>query len=398
MKKIVLDPYLYFILSSIISWYTGDSKWFLYTLGAYFILLSFGIIYVGITHDTKPKPIKNLKEHPWFNNKKNEQKENIPRTSVDPLNAEYVKELIYSRDTIYTSIKTLFAEKDMKDASKKLDHYSKTSFTKYGNHYDNIYKKYRKKSPKTTEEANKYLDSFIDEYEKAMENLGHRLIKEEQKERDKLLEDIIKKHKKFEREKEFMELSSKVGNELAKYITKYPLSPEEVGLRYEQYIGYLYEEKGCEVIYNGATKGKNDGGIDLIVKIKKKTLIVQCKNIRRKNNIHENVVNQLNTVYQKYAKKNPREEVSPMLITTHDNLDKEAMESLEIFNILHTIIPMTYKYPMIKCNINKTSGAKIYHLPIDGQYKYIKIRRKQGNFYSWNPSEAERYGFIRTQN
>lgn len=358
----------------------------IFELFGIFIAIAFVLLRLSPAKE-KPSPIKKLDDHPWFQDKKK---------YINPIQEEYVKNLTSSKNTIYVSIKTLFIENNMIEVSKKLDYYSQTNFTKYGNHYNNIYKRYKNKCPKTKEEANIYRENFIIEYEKSIEKLGERLIKEDKEEKDRLLKEIINRNKKFEREKKFIKLSSKVGQELAKYITKFPLSSEEVGLRYEQYIGYLAEKQGFEVVYHGATKGKKDGGIDLIAKKDGKTIIVQCKNIREKNKIHENVVNQLNTVYQKYQLKNPTEQVTPRLITTHDNLDNEAKESVELFKISHVVIPMSYDYPMVKCNINKTK--KLYHLPTDAQYSKIKIRVKQGNYYCYSPEEAEKGGFCRSEN
>ena len=310
---------------------------------------------------------------------------------IENIRTEYNKELANRQKHIFDSYLVTYPE-----LAEEITRLTSTKFTKYGNYYDNICRKYYKKYPKTFTEANNYLESFYTDYNKSLLKLVKRLQKEYDKKQKEIKLQAEKKVKKLKKEEEFNQLSKDVGVEVAKYITKNPLTSEEVGLRYEQYIGYLYEEEGFEVIYNGATQGKKDGGRDLIVTINKTTLIVQCKNIRVSNEIHENAVNQLNTVYQKYARKHSEEEVSPRLITTHDNLDEEARDSLEMFAIRHKVIPMSYNYPMIKCNINKATGKKIYHLPTDGQYNRIKIRKRQGNFYSWSPSEAEQYGFTRT--
>lgn len=52
-------------------------------------------------------------------------------------------------------------------------------------------------------------------------------------------------------------------------------------------------------------------------------------------------------------------------------------------------------YPCVKCNINKTSGEKIYHLPFDQQYDRIKIDINKGECYVFTVKEAENLGFRR---
>ena len=50
---------------------------------------------------------------------------------------------------------------------------------------------------------------------------------------------------------------------------------------------------------------------------------------------------------------------------------------------------------MIKCNINKVTREKIYHLPIDQQYDKILIGDEEGEFYFLTTKEAEKEGFRR---
>ena len=52
------------------------------------------------------------------------------------------------------------------------------------------------------------------------------------------------------------------------------------------------------------------------------------------------------------------------------------------------------KYPMIKCNINPSSGEKIYHLPFDQQYDKV-LCINQGECYVSTVKEAEKLGFRR---
>ena len=51
---------------------------------------------------------------------------------------------------------------------------------------------------------------------------------------------------------------------------------------------------------------------------------------------------------------------------------------------------------MIKCNINRLSGEKIYHLPFDINYDKTVIDPAQGEFYAATVQQAESAGFRRT--
>lgn len=70
-------------------------------------------------------------------------------------------------------------------------------------------------------------------------------------------------------------------------------SNREIGLEYERYIGYLYEQDGYSVTYHGIEHGLEDLGRDLICEKNGCVDIVQCKCWSKKKQIHENHINQL---------------------------------------------------------------------------------------------------------
>ena len=49
-------------------------------------------------------------------------------------------------------------------------------------------------------------------------------------------------------------------------------------------------------------------------------------------------------------------------------------------------------FPPIKCNVNKNTGEKIYHLPFDRHYDLVKINAK-GKGYKFEIAEAIQEGF-----
>lgn len=183
----------------------------------------------------------------------------------------------------------------------------------------------------------------------------------------------------------------------------------EIGLEYERYIGYLYEQEGYNVTYHGIEKGFEDLGRDLICKKDGYTDIVQCKCWSKKKQIHENHINQLygTTIMYKIKKereakgKNNRynllidmeEIISPVFVSTTE-LSETALTFAKYLGINVKIIPLK-PYPIIKCNISQRTGEKIYHLPFDQQYDRCIINPKSGEFYAMTIAEAEAKGFRR---
>ena len=62
---------------------------------------------------------------------------------------------------------------------------------------------------------------------------------------------------------------------MKKFWRTHGLTSEEIGRRYEIYIGWYYETRGWKVKYNGAIMGLEDSGIDLICTKGNKILIIQ---------------------------------------------------------------------------------------------------------------------------
>ena len=52
-------------------------------------------------------------------------------------------------------------------------------------------------------------------------------------------------------------------------------------------------------------------------------------------------------------------------------------------------------FPRIKCNINRTTKEKIYHLPFDQKYDDVIIEPSRGEFFAKTVAEAEEKGFRR---
>jgi len=166
-------------------------------------------------------------------------------------------------------------------------------------------------------------------------------------------------------------------------------SSEELGARYERQIGYIYEQQGDRVEYNGIYYGKKDKGIDLIIKKKNVHYVIQCKNYSSTHEIHLNTIDQFNSVINRYKRENKGQKVYGILCTSNDNLDADAKKELEILDITHNVEPYSVNYPLVKCK----KESMIYHLPCNANYDRIKINIKKGDIYLETPQEAIDKGF-----
>lgn len=181
----------------------------------------------------------------------------------------------------------------------------------------------------------------------------------------------------------------------------------EIGRDYERYIGYLYEQKGFNVQYRGIIDGLEDLGRDLICTKGNITHVVQCKCWSSKKLIHEKHINQLlgTTVMYYLSKINKNGNISdfykllktkqllPVFVTSTNYSDTATLFASSLGVELRDNIKLE-SYPMIKCNINKSTKEKIYHLPFDQQYDKVVID-SDGEFYAMKIIDAESKGFRR---
>lgn len=193
---------------------------------------------------------------------------------------------------------------------------------------------------------------------------------------------------------EYQNLTTKEKYQLAldRYIHK-PKSNWQVGIDYERYIGYLYEQKGYRVKYNGALSGLEDMGRDLIATSGKYIIVIQCKRWAQEKTIHEKHIFQLFGSMVLAEIENPGKIVRGLFVTT-TKLSDTAIQCAKHLGIEIVQNKPMADYPMIKCNISK-DGEKIYHLPFDQQYDKIMLNPKDGDFYCKTISEAEDKGFRR---
>lgn len=167
----------------------------------------------------------------------------------------------------------------------------------------------------------------------------------------------------------------------------------EIGRMYERYVGYLYEKDGWRVRFEGALKGFEDFGRDLICKKGNKTEIVQCKCWSQHRVIREKHIMQLFGTTILYRITENIDDVKPIFATTTELSEEAKMVAKELS--IEVIEKRLERYPMIKCNINPSSKEKIYHLPFDQQYDRVVIGNTEGELYAETIEEAENAGFRR---
>lgn len=168
-----------------------------------------------------------------------------------------------------------------------------------------------------------------------------------------------------------------------------------LGLKYERYIGYLLEQQGWNVEFRGAQRGLRDRGIDLVARKPGEINLIQCKLWSKTRVIRENTVHQLHGSAEAWKQRNQHQGiVVPVLYCCHE----PSLEALKDANSLGVQIASDIPlkpYPLIKCNINPSNGAKFYHLPWDPQYDSTKILPSRGESYTHTIEEAETKGFKR---
>ncbi len=181
----------------------------------------------------------------------------------------------------------------------------------------------------------------------------------------------------------------------------------EIGILYERYAAYLYISDGWDVYMQGAIKGFEDMGRDLIAIKGGVTKIIQCKNWSQSKIIHEKHIFQIfgtavSYLVEKYgAKVNNNNydsvfqqfKVVPVFFTS----TKISAQAKICANLLGVDVVQNKKleeFPMIKCNANSEED-KIYHLPFDQKYDVFQVKLHKGDKYVSTVKEAENLGFRR---
>ena len=170
-------------------------------------------------------------------------------------------------------------------------------------------------------------------------------------------------------------------------------SPWELGRDYERYIGYLREQAGCAVTYQGIFEGLDDLGRDVLARDGETIEVIQCKRWAQHKTIHEKHVFQLFGTVVAARIEHPGYEVRGTFTTTTSLSDRARRFADELGIQVEEQVPLA-DYPRIKCNISR-SGERIYHLPFDQQYDTTVITPATGELWARTVAEAEAAGFRR---
>jgi hypothetical protein len=213
---------------------------------------------------------------------------------------------------------------------------------------------------------------------------------------------------------EWKTLSSSERNQLAldRYLNpKRKKSLWQIGIDFERYVGYYYEQLGYKVRFHGALRAREDLGIDLICENSCEILIIQCKRLSNLKGIpvRENTVAQIFGA-AKFFESNPKAffdrlgvsnaqpkktvSVRPVLVTSYE-LSETAEQFSKALDVEVVDNFVVGKYPVIKCNVAPRTGEKIYHLPMDQQYDTVVIGDQEEECYVETVAEAEQLGFRR---
>jgi hypothetical protein len=194
---------------------------------------------------------------------------------------------------------------------------------------------------------------------------------------------------------EFRALESADRNQLA--LDRYLRSRKtnwQLGRDYERYVGYSREQQGCTVTYQGMFAGLEDLGRDVLAERDARLEVIQCKRWSREKKIHEKHVFQLYGTVVLAKLENPEKGVIGTFTTT-TALSGKAREVAAFLGVrVEENFPMR-DYPRIKCNIARTTGDRIYHLPFDQQYDTTAIEPHRGEYWAMTCAEAESLGFRR---
>ncbi len=171
-------------------------------------------------------------------------------------------------------------------------------------------------------------------------------------------------------------------------------TPWQLGRDYERYVGYLREQDGWHVRYQGIFEGLDDLGRDLICTRGEEMEVIQCKRWAQHKVIHEKHIFQLFGTVVAARIEYPGLGVSGTFVTT-TGLSERAHAFAEQLDVsVQERFPLS-DYPRIKCNVAPATGERIYHLPFDQQYDRAQIGAIAGETWVDTVAAAEALGFRR---
>lgn len=140
----------------------------------------------------------------------------------------------------------------------------------------------------------------------------------------------------------------------------------EIGIEYERYIGYLCEQRGYSVTYNGARAKLEDMGRDLILRRGNDVILVQCKRWASEKVIRENHVFQLAGSVFEYQYQHPQQSVSGVMVTS-TTLSEVAQRCAGYLGIqVFSGVPFQeYQFAHELCHF-------VIHQPVCAHYRWLE--------------------------
>lgn len=210
---------------------------------------------------------------------------------------------------------------------------------------------------------------------------------------------VLKKSKKVNLDQKALDKALNEMNEdeiaLERFVNR-ELTSLEVGLRYERYIGYIYEMNGYNVDYNGAVNEMKDLGRDLIVRKGNQVLIIQTKCWAKKRSIREKHIFQLYGTKEHFNLTSSKRGLSSkaVLYTSYARFSGQAIEVAQDLGVELKTEKLNNFYPKVKCKVSPKK-IKTYHLPFDPGYDSLSVDPKKGEFFAYTVAEAFEKGHRR---
>ncbi len=181
-----------------------------------------------------------------------------------------------------------------------------------------------------------------------------------------------------------MEWYFKYGNLPTSQKRETEIAKADYGRQYERYVGYLFEEKGFAVKYNGIRNGREDGGIDLVARAPLKIRLIQCKRWHVPVNV--DVISRLHGaverfIYEERKGKSPNMRTSIRgVIATTGAIDDAAHEMARHFGIYVMSGLQFERYPAIKAQRITSDGGR-FLLPFTPGYDKMRLDLKSGDCF-----------------
>jgi Restriction endonuclease len=183
---------------------------------------------------------------------------------------------------------------------------------------------------------------------------------------------------------------------IERYLNGASRSAWDAGLKYERYLGSLYEKDGWFVEYIGALNGLEDYGRDLICSKNNVVRVIQAKRWKENSPLYmKHVVQIFGTTLLLQQERSLLETPTPMLVST-SAFAEDSKKAAQALNVKLVVMPLDKNYACIKVHKSR-NGEAIYHLPFDQQYDRIKMDVNKGDAFVKSVKDALKMGARRAQ-